>query len=363
MLFLTEYSDKSVTQVTQASSVDNKNLPLVRLSAANPFLIELRRRKVDASAMLREMNLPDQVPASGELFVAAATMYRLVERAAEIAKDPYLGYAIGRTLDLGDWQPMSRSAREAATVGELLSRFVVNALEHSSGSGFFLRTEGEQSTFGFRRTTRSPVLPAQNDAFYLGLMSHLLMQATGDRWDPQLVLFKVADPTAVPSTGERLRIAKGDQRGIQVIFPTLWSFAPLSKPLLPTPLPSADADVPPDSLIDALHVALSPHLHEHDLTVERAASICGQAARRLSRQLREQGTTLAREIASLRARRAQAALLESNQPISEIAESVGFRDPSVFSRAFKKWTGQSPQKYRQNHRNNISQKDSQHETA
>jgi AraC-like DNA-binding protein len=340
--------------VTQVSKVDKKNLPLIRLSAVNPFLIELKRRKVDASVLLREMSLPVQVPASGELFVAATTMYTLVERTAEIAEDPYLGYTIGRALNLEDWEPISRSASEAATVGELLSRFVVNALEHSSGSRFFLQTEGEQSTFGFRRAAASPVLPAQNDAFYLGLMSRLLMGATAGRWDPELVLFKVADPTAVPSTDDRLRIAKGDEKGIRVIFPTRWSFAPLPKTLLTAPLRTSDVDAPPSSLLGALHVALSPHLHEHNLTVERAASICGYATRRLSRQLREQGTTLAREIASLRARRAQTALLESDRPIREIAESVGFHDPSVFSRAFKKWTGQSPQKYRQTHRSSIA---------
>ena len=35
-----------------------KNLPLIRLSAINPFLLELRRRGADASALLRELGLP-----------------------------------------------------------------------------------------------------------------------------------------------------------------------------------------------------------------------------------------------------------------------------------------------------------------
>ena len=31
----------------------------------------------------------------------------------------------------------------------------------------------------------------------------------------------------------------------------------------------------------------------------------------------------------------------------EVAEQVGFSDPSAFHRSFKKWTGQSPMEYRE----------------
>jgi AraC-like DNA-binding protein len=44
--------------------------------------------------------------------------------------------------------------------------------------------------------------------------------------------------------------------------------------------------------------------------------------------------------------------LGNNQmPISEIAERLGFSDPSSFSQAFKRWHGCSPLKYRQGNSN------------
>jgi AraC-like DNA-binding protein len=91
-------------------------------------------------------------------------------------------------------------------------------------------------------------------------------------------------------------------------------------------------------------------LHEPDLTVEKAAKICGYKIRRLSRELRDEGTTLSKEIAGLRAARAKKDLADSDQRVAEIALAVGFRDPTVFSRAFKNWTEQSPQEYRRTHR-------------
>jgi AraC-like DNA-binding protein len=39
-------------------------------------------------------------------------------------------------------------------------------------------------------------------------------------------------------------------------------------------------------------------------------------------------------------------LRQSKASISDIAEQLGFQEPSAFHRAFKKWTGESPGRYR-----------------
>jgi AraC-like DNA-binding protein len=106
----------------------------------------------------------------------------------------------------------------------------------------------------------------------------------------------------------------------------------------------------PQSLIESVRTALRPHLHKNGLTADNAARICGHDRRRLSRELREQGTTLSKEIAKLRAEKASRDLASTDQRVADIAQSVGFTDPTVFSRAFKNWTGQSPQEYRRTHK-------------
>ena len=326
------------------------NLPLIRLSAINPFLLELRRLGEDAAALLRSLDLPEDIPASSELFVSSLSIYELVERSAEIAGDPYLGFRLGSQLDLNKWEPIALAASEAQTVGELLTRFTLNAVEHSSSTAFYLRIEGEHSAFGFERAISPPTLPGQNDAFYLGFMSRLLMHATHDRWDASQVLFLVADPNSIPMTEDRLRIAMGDRHGIQIRFPSSWLVKSYEKSIFQTNSVEKVVGQPPDSLLGSLHAALIPHLQEPDLTVAKAAKICGYNKRRLSRELRDEGTTLSKEIAKLRAERAKTSLADTNQRVAEIALAVGFSDPTVFSRAFKNWTEQSPQEYRRTHR-------------
>jgi len=326
------------------------NLPLIRLSAANPFLLELQRRRLPVGRLLRDMDLPEKIPASDELFVSSRVMYQIVETSSEIAGDPHFGFTIGQKIDLHDWAPIATAFESANTVGDLLNHFIINAMDHSSFTQFFVRTDGDRTTFGFRRLAAPPVVPAQNDAFYLGLLVKVLSKATRDHWDPSAVLFKVADPDAVPPLSESLRITKGDDLGMQISFPSIWLIEQIEKSSFSKGV-SESRDVGlPKSLIEALHLALLPHMHETNLNMDRAANICGFDRRRLSAELRSRGTTLGKEIAALRAKHAQIGLSNTNRRVFDIAQSVGFKDATVFSRAFKNWTGQSPQEYRRTHR-------------
>ena len=326
------------------------NLPLIRLSAINPFLLELKRRGVDPGSMLHDLGLPTEVPASHDLFVASETVYELVEKSADLAEDNYFGFAIGSALDLQAWDPISTATDKASTVGELLSMFAVNAADHSSATKFQLSTEGERSTFGFERIKKPAFVPAQNDAFYMGFMLRLLKHATRDHWDAASVLFTVADPDCIPANNEVYRVARGGRSGVQISFPSEWLFERFEKSRFNSSLGKESSCEMPRSLLDSLRSALRPHLHESDLTADRAAKICGHDRRRLSRELREMGTTLSKEITKLRADRASRELVDTDQPVADIAEAVGFTDPTVFSRAFKNWTGQSPREYRRTHR-------------
>jgi AraC-like DNA-binding protein len=115
-------------------------------------------------------------------------------------------------------------------------------------------------------------------------------------------------------------------------------------------IPADDIGHLPGSLVESMRLAVTPHLHEPNLSIERTAEICGYNRRKLSTLLRSRGTTIAKEVAAMRADKARHLLIDSEQRVADIALSVGFSDPTVFSRAFKNWTGQSPQQFRRTHK-------------
>ena len=145
---------------------------------------------------------------------------------------------------------------------------------------------------------------------------------------------------------EKLRIAEGDRSGINISFPSRWLLQSFEASRLHTGAVEEAPQSIPESLLESVRSALRPHLHDPDLTVGKAARICGYTQRRLANELRGEGTTLSKEISYLRARKAEHQLGNTRRRVADVAQDVGFTDPTVFSRAFKKWTGQSPQAYR-----------------
>lgn len=69
-------------------------------------------------------------------------------------------------------------------------------------------------------------------------------------------------------------------------------------------------------------------------------------ARTLQRRLQDENTDFSTLLAEVRAERAREMIAHGGMANEEIAECPGFEDGSAFSRAFKSWTGQSPQAFR-----------------
>ena len=79
---------------------------------------------------------------------------------------------------------------------------------------------------------------------------------------------------------------------------------------------------------------------------ERIAQTLHLSLRSLQRHLSEEGGSYEQVLADTRRDLAQNHLREDDCSISEVAYLLGFADSSSFSRAFKRWTGQSPSQYR-----------------
>jgi AraC-like DNA-binding protein len=75
------------------------------------------------------------------------------------------------------------------------------------------------------------------------------------------------------------------------------------------------------------------------------ARVMGIGARSLQRKLQAEGTSFAELIEALRRELAQVYLAQ-NVPIQEIAWQLGYKTPSAFHNAFKRWTGKTPSSMR-----------------
>lgn len=95
--------------------------------------------------------------------------------------------------------------------------------------------------------------------------------------------------------------------------------------------------------------ALGRNLSGAAPTVEQIAHELSLSARSLHRQLAAEGTSYQRLLDGLRCDEAIRQAIEEHRPFKTIATAVGFSDPRAFRRAFKRWTGTTPQEYRARH--------------
>lgn len=87
---------------------------------------------------------------------------------------------------------------------------------------------------------------------------------------------------------------------------------------------------------------LMPIVHTGNVGMENIAGKLGLSRISLYRRLKAEGTTFDRILDDLRHKLALHYLSAKKASVNEVAYLVGYSDPAAFSRAFKRWTGNSP---------------------
>jgi len=96
---------------------------------------------------------------------------------------------------------------------------------------------------------------------------------------------------------------------------------------------------------------LEPLLPSGAVRIDRVARELGCSRQTLYRRLKAEGVTFEQLLDGLRRRLAIRFVREQGLTVKDAAYRLGFSDPAAFSRAFKRWTGQSPRDARGKDRN------------
>ena len=119
--------------------------------------------------------------------------------------------------------------------------------------------------------------------------------------------------------------------------------------------PQAKTNTRPETAIrDRVYSAVSALLVRYsDVTPARVASALEMSVRTLQRRLHAEGSSLQEIRDRVCRERAAMRLLDPSISISRVASDLGFCDVAAFSKAFKRWTGESPTAYRSSRRSHL----------
>lgn len=104
------------------------------------------------------------------------------------------------------------------------------------------------------------------------------------------------------------------------------------------------------AIVERTKTAIRECLQAEAAGLPAIAAAIGLTPRTLQSQLAQAGTNFEDLQAEVRRQIAERLLRETDVPLSEIAYELGYADPSIFSRAAKRWFELSPREYRQKFR-------------
>ncbi len=195
----------------------------------------------------------------------------------------------------------------------------------------------------------------QDAELSLGMFCNILRNALGPDWSPLEVHFEHARPEggreherafgAPTLFGQRTNAIafRRDELGQPMGACDPYLFAVI-EPFLAQRAATRQA---PTDFVTALKQEIKLQLGEGASTLRALSRRMGVETGALQRRLRELDVSYNDLLRAVRQDLALRYIRETDMPLTEIALAVGYSELSAFSRAFRAWTGVSPQRYRQ----------------
>lgn len=276
----------------------------------------------------------------------------LIGASVQLSRCPHLGLLLGRTITLQSLGLPGRLASTAPTVGAALQSMTRSFLLHDSGAGVSVAVSNRVATLSYG--IHATGLHNSDQIYDLGAaaMLNVMQQLCGADWRAEVVLLPRRRPAAVRVYRDLLQAP--------IRFDSVQSSVSFPAHLLELEAPGADAllhailrdrvrsaiDVADTSLPTEVRRAIRSSLQLADFSRAEVARQLGLHPRTLVRRLARAGTNFQALLDETRTEVAKQLLHDTRAPVSRISLAMGYRDPSVFSRAFHRWTGYTPRAFR-----------------
>ena len=332
--------------------------PTATLSAASVKLLlyAAAQRGANAEALCQAASLDAAQLGDPDGRVPIAAMQRLWPLATKAAADPHLDLHLAESIPLASLGVLAYVLLHSPTLGAALAQLCRYQGLACNGTHTRLRCVGGASVELVVEVTS----PAITDPRYalnseLTVYLHLLRLLSGQPLVPEAV--RLAYPLP-PDPSEHHRVFAP----APVQFGTPDSALRLPATMLALPLPTADpqllallephaaallARLPqPSTLADSVRRELLRLLTQAEPTLAAVAAARGVSPRTLQLHLRRAGHCYQQLLDEVRRELAELHLCDQRFTTTDIAFLLGFAEPSVFVRSFRRWTGQTPGAFR-----------------
>ena len=279
-------------------------------------------------------------------------MDRLLGLCVRRSNCAHFGLLLSQYVSLQSFGLVGRLALHAPNVGVALQELAAHFVLHESGGVPSVAIHDGVATFAYGIHALGIRHADQVYDLSVGAMLNIMRQLCRESWQPILVMLPRKRPTNLRPYREILRAPlRFDALQAAVVFPESHLMQPI-----------VGADPYLHALIEThASAALSRQGSPIQAEVRRAirlqmlAGNCSrtEVARRLDmheralgRRLQVSGTTFQALLDETREEMARQLLQDTRSSVARIAQSLGYRDSTIFTRAFRRWTGSTPREFR-----------------
>jgi len=304
----------------------------------------------DPAAVFAEAGLSKETREDRTGRVPVSQIHRLWEVAVTITGDPHIGLNVGRTIRPVTAYALGFAWLASATLAEALERQVHYFDVLTTFFDLSLDVDETQTVLAVLPVRDTPLLPTSADVAF-AMTVELCRLSSTPTFAPVQVQFckRVDDP---PNRGRYQTYYR-----CPLVFGAEKNRLFLDNATLQEPLPSSNEELARESekLLDRylrdmeagdtaseVRRQLVHMLPSGQATEEQVAQRLNRSVSSLQRYLRAEGTRYREILEKTREDLAREYLQTGDHPIAEVAYLLGYSDQSTFTRAFKRWTGQSP---------------------
>ena len=326
----------------------------VSVNLLSQMFVYLDSLKVDGDAFLRSLNIDPTTVKTFDAHIPIETYLMIQDGAAEYVGDPYFGLHMGEFAEPGSWSILGylmmncKSLGEAFEKSERYSRVVGNFIKAHTVSN------ADQVKIVFSTPPQNP--PMTRHCFDASLASSVRMmrKMTVTDINPLMVSFTCDEPA---SQAEYERFYQ-----CPVQFGQKENSFTIEKEIVNKPIPLANPSLldyfeqyaerfiaemdRKDQYTQSVTKIVLSRLDDESLNINKVAREMAVSVRTLQKRLEEEGVLFSDLYRDIRQKLAQKYLRE-NYTVEQITYLLGYSEPSVFRKAFKKWSGITPKEYRE----------------
>lgn len=325
---------------------------MVRVTGPQPIPAVLRQFGVAPAAVLTESGLEPTSFDDPRNLMSLAALGRLARNCVVATGCEHFGLLVGQQGGLDSLGLAGLLARHSPDVGTALNSLLTTIHLHNSGAAMAITLEDEVAIVSF--DIRQPEVEAvsQLEDAALAKLFNVMRILCGAGWLPSEVQFAHRKPGDVRPYrkffGAPLRF---DCERNAIVFSRNW----MARRLLDA---NAELRRLVQREIDRIDANSSDAFPRQVRSVLRAALLTGRGdaeqvaalfcihSRTLSRRLKAAGTSFHALVDETRFEIASQLLQGTSMGVTQIATSLGYADTSAFTRAFRRWTGTTPARWR-----------------